>query len=177
MIPQRTEPGRVGHRLLAGAALLAALCLVTGCSKTGNVYGKITYKGKPLTMGRILFYDAQGHSVESTISEDGNYKITKAPTGTVKVAIVTPKKDPSGGGAGPGPGGMRGGPPGGRSGPPAGAAPPKGVLPEGVDPSIFDRGAKTKNAVEVPAKYGDPEKSGLTLTVSGGSQQKDWDLE
>jgi hypothetical protein len=90
------------------AALLLSSC--SGCgSDTGPfmgqtvpVKGKVTFKGKPLTQGEIVFEPADGFGREAhgKIQEDGTFELTTFKTGdgavpgTHRVAVSgTSKKD------------------------------------------------------------------------------------
>jgi hypothetical protein len=68
---------------------LPALLAVTGCGKkTGEVSGTVTFKGKPLPMGKIVFSDGK-RSGSGDIFE-GKYTVEKAPAGdNIKVTINT----------------------------------------------------------------------------------------
>ena len=118
------------YRVLCFIVLLVACagCVGTG---TGDVTGVVTYRGKPLPAGTISFYDATRGVWSSAIGPDGSYSVAGIPTGTARIAVVTPMAIS-----------MPGAPP-----------PPK--------------------SVPIPAKYADPDKSGLTCVVGRGSQTHD----
>jgi hypothetical protein len=67
--------------------------LLSGCSGKGkkkDVTGSVTYKGKPLPRGKINFFGGKdGKQQGSGEIRDGEYKVTQAPTGDVKITIVT----------------------------------------------------------------------------------------
>ncbi len=130
-------------------ALLAASLAVAGCGgSTGSVTGKVTYKGKTLTSGKVTFV-SETNSAFAPIQPDGTYSIPKVPTGKVVITVETPKAhqtmamDPSKMGGGP-------------SGP---VEPPKN--PE----------------VEAPVRYADPKTSPLNYEVKSGTQTYDIVLE
>src|SRR5215471_16423530 len=108
--------------------VLLCWCLaLTGCAGEGDVSGVVKYKGAPLKMGLVAFY--QDNKVWSgPLNPDGSFTVRKVRTGTAKITVVTPV-----------PIGMPG-------------------LPA------------LKDIVAVPAKYGDPEQSGLTYDVRKGPQ-------
>jgi hypothetical protein len=96
------------HRIvwLLSAPLALALALA-GCSvdnnrpKLGKVSGKVTYKGKPLTAGEVLFTPARnkggdtGQVATGQIDSDGSYVLTTFDTGdgavlgTHKVTVIS----------------------------------------------------------------------------------------
>jgi hypothetical protein len=62
-----------------------------GCgSKPGSVSGKVTYQGKPLTSGLVIFIDKDGRvSQPAGIEVDGSYVADNVPLGPVAVCVET----------------------------------------------------------------------------------------
>jgi hypothetical protein len=156
------------------ASALPLLFLASGCGPSsgtpGKVYGKVTYKGAPVTGGGITLQTKDGAKYGGAIDPDGTYSVPDLPPGDMTVTISTenlnpnpakPTIGPPGGGTGFPPGG---GPPGpsGSTGPPGGTATP--AKPQGT-------------YMKIPEKYGDPQTSGLTVTVPAGPVKKDFDLK
>jgi hypothetical protein len=56
--------------------LLAAGCGGPGRPETIPLTGRITYQGKPVPTGRIMFYPEQGRPATGTIEADGTYRLT-----------------------------------------------------------------------------------------------------
>jgi hypothetical protein len=62
-------------------ALLIIATLLLGCKNhgieipTAPVAGKVTYQGKPLGFGRILFFHPSGHAMGADIAPDGTYTL------------------------------------------------------------------------------------------------------
>jgi hypothetical protein len=136
---------------------------VGGCGgPTGDVSGKVTYKGHTVTGGEVLFLSEKGQLLRSPIDEEGNYHIRAVPAGSVKIAVMPPQ-----GGGMPSPK-MRGGqPPGGRQ---VGGLPKEGGPPPEIREQ-FGKGQATDPALkDFPAKYRTPEESGLTYTATTGTQ-------
>ncbi len=156
---------QVGRGVIIPAGVLGLLVLATGCSSHATISGKVTYLGKPLTGGIVLFVSADGKGTgRATIGSDGSYKIEKMPLGLAKIAVDTQSAQrPASGGKGP----------------PAGMKPPPGTkLPDAAKNSgIYGSGAREGNAEPIPENYADPEKSGLTYTVKSGSQPYDIELK
>jgi hypothetical protein len=165
------------RQLRAGMGLLC-LIAIAGCGSTGTVSGKVTFKDKPLTVGEVVFTtDEGGHVFRSDLSQDGSYRVSGIPPGSVKITITTPYPAEGTGGRPGGPPGRPGGPPGG-GGPPAGHGQiPTDKLPPGVGTGVFDPNKIPEGAVKIPDKYRDAEKSGLTYTVKSGSQTFDIPLQ
>jgi hypothetical protein len=74
-------------RKLRAAVAAAALCLLVfqGCGRgrpeTSPVSGHVTYGGKPVPSGRIVFYPGHGRSAMGTIEPDGSYRLTTFDSG------------------------------------------------------------------------------------------------
>jgi len=60
---------------------VSLLLIVAGCAKKGGmetapVSGKVTYRGKALTTGTVMFIPARGPAATGEIGKDGIYKLT-----------------------------------------------------------------------------------------------------
>jgi hypothetical protein len=146
------RPG--GRALRSGWPVL--LFLLAGCSSKGTVTGKITYQGKPLPVGTVVFVPEQGGQAITSDIRDGEYKIVKISPGPVKIAIDTPA-------------------PSGQSN--------QFIQQMMQKQASFGKSSEESNKpdqapkpVPVPKKYHDPDTSGLRYTVKGGSQVYDIDL-
>jgi hemoglobin len=58
-------------------------------AETGNVSGKVTYLGKPLTGGQVGMHSAAGKTYSAAIKEDGSFSLKSVPVGTYKVTVMT----------------------------------------------------------------------------------------
>jgi hypothetical protein len=80
-----------GQRASRRAAWLvpAALLLLAGCGAgRGDVTGEVTYKGQPLSLGRITFIGESGkQEVRSEYIIKGKYTIKGFPAGPAKVTV------------------------------------------------------------------------------------------
>jgi hypothetical protein len=155
----RTSTGR-----LVPLGFLCLLVLAVGCSSYASVKGKVTYQGKALTGGTVLFTSPGKGSQTAIIGEDGSYSIDKIAAGPVKIAVETQSVQP------PITGFTKGGPP-------KSMEPPKGVTPPGAANPVYGSGGKKRTAVKIPENYADPDKSGLTYTVKTGAQDHPIDLK
>jgi hypothetical protein len=136
-----------------GLILMAALA-ASGCgARTAAVAGKVSYRGKVVTSGRVSVKSQDGTGGSGVIQPDGTFVIAKAPVGPVKVAVDNPVP----------PGLTRGG-----------MAVPPGMSPN--DPEIKAAREQARSFVAIPVKYGDPEQSGLTATITGGKNELNLDL-
>jgi hypothetical protein len=154
--------GRGCARCLASGVFVLVAVFLGGCSKPpGSVSGRVSYKGKDLSYGTIVFVSQDNQVKQGDIDEDGSYKIENVPAGPAKVAVVVERAPELTGGPR-----MQAGKMGGPAGEVAG------------DKNYGKSGRKTvkKSTIQVPERYRDPEKSGLTYTVKSGQNQKDFDL-
>jgi hypothetical protein len=97
-------------RSLALLGLAASLLLLPGCSRQGvpeggsTISGQVTYNGKPVSYGFVLFYDMKDGLDPKTatvapvgmgkIGENGNYEATHVPAGTLMVCVATDPEIP-----------------------------------------------------------------------------------
>jgi hypothetical protein len=94
----------IGNRALGGGDWLLVALLAAGCAPGwGNVSGTVTYQGKQLTTGTIIFYDAANGAPSAEIKPDGTYTVSHVRAGTAKIAIVMPMDIPFMGFGGPAP--------------------------------------------------------------------------
>jgi hypothetical protein len=80
-----TSSTRGAYRCLAPATAVA-ICLATlGCGSgqlpVALVKGKVTYKGKPLEFGSILFQPQMGQTATGQIKSDGTFVLSTYATG------------------------------------------------------------------------------------------------
>lgn len=85
---------------ITGLSLALSFMLTLGCGEDAppelaEVTGKVTYKGKPVPGGMIVFLSEDGKRFVSPIKRDGSFSL-KSPLGPVKAAVVT--RQPSGDG-------------------------------------------------------------------------------
>jgi hypothetical protein len=155
---------RIRLRSAAGAVLLL---WAVSCSSKGSVTGKVFYKDKPLPGGSVMLSHPKLGIVRSRIDAEGSYQFENIPPAEVKIAVMGPQTEQRGG----------------RS------------LPKGFDMEKIKAGGVSEEEIEqrmgvrrpgassggatvsLPKKYQDPEQSGLTFTVTGGSQTHDIKLD
>ncbi len=134
----------------AAVAILLAL-FVVGCQGRGDVAGKVAYQQRALASGTVLLVASDGSIHQGNIQLDGTYLVRGVPSGDARLAVNSP--DPS--------------------------APlvRKAALPI-PDPATVQRNAAIKAKwFPIPKKYGDPNTSGLKLSVNRGPNPHDIDLE
>lgn len=126
-----------------------------------KVHGKVTYKGKPVPLGSVLFVpiqpppDGSMQPASGTINADGTYELqSKADPGAIlgehKVVVMA----------------VDGGQP--------AAAPDPSKAPEIVGPAPAKQAARFKSLV--PEKYSNPESTPLTRKVVPGDNALDIEL-
>jgi len=121
-----------------------------GCGpgeKFAEVTGVVKYKGTPLTAGRVAFMGADNSVGASDIQADGTYTIARIAPGMAKIGVTPPPApivNPQ----------MKG----------------KGGVP-GREDDVKNFTAPTASKVKLPAAAGDPDKSGLSYTVTDAPKQ------
>jgi hypothetical protein len=138
-------------------AILAGLVLagLAGCGPvTGDVSGKVLFKGKEVRTGSVMFIGSNSLPVYSQIREDGTYSVSRVPLGQATITVDSPNPNESAGGGRPREG-REGYPPNGRD-----------VLPPGA-----------KLWFPIPDSYSDQMKSPLTYTVQAGLNTFDIELK
>jgi hypothetical protein len=85
------HPTRVAGLVIAAGFLTAALA---GCSSgppTGEVKGKVTFKGKPVTEGTVTFLNPkEGGAAEAEIGRDGTYEVQGGVVVGDYLVVITP---------------------------------------------------------------------------------------
>jgi hypothetical protein len=91
-------------RMVACLSFVALMAAIAGCDGQGaglaSVKGTVTYQGRPLEEGRIVFQPPQGRPSSGAIKAGQIVEVTTfklgdgAPAGPVKVAIQATKPDP-----------------------------------------------------------------------------------
>ena len=126
-----------------------------GCARQPcTVSGRVAFQGQPVTGGSVVLYGEGQQIVRGTIGPDGTYSIPNAPRGHVRIAVAPPIRLPAG---------MRKK----YTTPPVIDGP---VIPDSTPP------AKDSRALAIPARYGVPEESGLTITVDRSVTEFDINL-
>jgi hypothetical protein len=76
-----------------GVALFLAVATlgVVGCGMgTGDVRGRVTYRGRPVICGGVIMVGPDGRTVTGQVNAEGHYRLKSVPAGTVRVAVVSP---------------------------------------------------------------------------------------
>jgi hypothetical protein len=150
-------------RLPCRAGIWAAFLFLaaSGCAAKGTITGRVTYDGKPLTGGSVIFLDSADRAHPGPIDSQGNYRIENVPVGEVKIALNVTEGLPAMPGGG-GRGAMRWGPPGGQA-------------PAGLNVGTGEAKSGPKKAL-VSERFKSPEQSGLRYMVISGPQTHNLDL-
>ena len=166
--------------LLAFFSVTLVVCGCAGKSDSDRVQltGKVSYKGSPVTGGDINFHPiGKGTPTNLKIGADGTLKITGVDPGEYKVVINT---DPIKGSSAPAPAVLgkdtKDGQP--QKGMPKDMVPPKDMAtgpPGGLNIDQSKMGVQPVY-VAIPAKYKAVNTTPLTITLSKGKQEKDFEL-
>jgi len=130
--------------------LIPTLGFVGGCGgePTGNIHGKVTIAGQPVALGTVAVISDRGGAVRQAAIQSGEYRLDELPLGLVRFSVHT-------------------------------HAPAPGMVPPGENPPSETAAARERPAdfaSSVPPRYGDPDKSGLTLEVQPSTQKFDLEL-
>jgi hypothetical protein len=79
----------LGARLLLVVACALPVLTAAGCQGRGNVHGKVTYNGKPVVFGTVLFHGKDGLR-QGNISPDGSYAVRDVAAGEARAAVNSP---------------------------------------------------------------------------------------
>jgi hypothetical protein len=157
---------RSSTRACGGLLLLGLLALSVGCTNKykarATVKGKVTFAGKALTAGNVVF-SGKDPSItgSSAIDKDGNYRMTDAPLGEVKITVSVPQLPLGGMGATTGRSGTKG------------LKDSESVNPDNPGQRITIMGQMPSHVLPVPEKYAKVETTPLTYTVEKGEHTHD----
>jgi hypothetical protein len=87
---------RIGAHRRRGFTGVALACLVAaGCGGgTGDVTGRVSYKGKPVASGSVVLIGSDGMPRYSHIRPDGTYRFAGVPAGEAKLGVNSPNPVP-----------------------------------------------------------------------------------
>jgi len=91
---QHSRPRRAARafRAVSIAVWGIASCGFAGCGSSGpSVGGTVTFEGRPLTTGFVMFQTAGGIQ-QATIGTDGSYRVGGLVPGEARVAVVGPAR-------------------------------------------------------------------------------------
>ena len=71
-----TQSTRAIIRLAAVACLAACIGCGPSRPEMAAVHGRVTYQGKPVVEGTIVFYPEKGRPATGTLAPDGSYRLT-----------------------------------------------------------------------------------------------------
>jgi hypothetical protein len=133
--------------------LLVAVLIagVGGCGKTARVTGKVSYQGRDVVYGSVVFLGADNKAHSGVIGPDGTYTVEGVPPGEAKISVLS--RDPSKGRSAA------------RRQKPAQPSEKPSASPEAV-----------KGWFPLPSNYESPDNSGLSYTVSSGHVRHDVEL-
>jgi hypothetical protein len=152
------------RRLIFCTALTFSVALF-GCSAPrSNVFGNVTFRGKPVVGGTIILLSADNRTYPARIQADGSYRIASVPRGHIAVAVQGDEVRP----------------------PPRPAPGAKTKDAFGFNEAKADDERKAGSAppspttgpvLKIPASYGDPGRSGLSFELELPEQEYSIDLK
>lgn len=122
---------------------------LSGCGGSGDVTGKVTYKGKTVASGAVLLFASDQLPYYGAIQSDGTFTIPRVPLGEALIGVNSP--DPK-----------------------TLYAPAANKIGKKMPPSAPLDPSKW---FPLPAKAGDPAASGLTCTIGSGPNVLNLDLK
>ena len=135
-----------------GGWMLILIVLMTGCSRSTTASGTVTFRGRAVTNGSVIFVGSDKVAHSGVIAPDGIYTVEGLLPGNFSVAVVS--RDPSRGRSI-----LRGHKPGSSGrGSPAGKAKGEGWFP-------------------LPSQYESAATSGLSCTLGTGKVKYDVELK
>lgn len=140
---------------ILGFAFFPLLVALSGCGEPrGKVSGKVTFKGKAVPGGTVVFVTEDDlRRADVPIQPDGSYSSVNVPAGNLRVGVM------------PGPKGLKDSMPKGVKMPKMPADNPAAKMYEG-----------TGTYVDIPQELRDPATSKITVTVGRG-EEKTFDID
>jgi hypothetical protein len=129
--------------------LLAGIC---GCGSTAKVTGKVSYQGRPVTYGSVIFRSADKTAHSGVIEPDGSYSVEGVPSGTSAIAVIS--REPS-----------------------KGRSVARRNKPGQVDDGATAKAAAMNRWFPLPPNFEDAKTSGLECTVDSRHVNHDIDLK
>jgi hypothetical protein len=166
---------------LTCAGLFFTIGFLGGCGSNGNVVqhgnlcGKVTLKGQPVTGGKLIFLTEDDKTIEVSIQPDGTYS-GGVPLGEARVAVDTEfikamvsatQHTVSGSARNFNREANREA---------FGKIDGKDFKPPKPEERSKFNSMQGMKYVPIPEKYRKPKESGISVTVSRGSQEKDFNL-
>jgi hypothetical protein len=151
-------------RPLVVLPVVLAVVLSQGCSggPRSDVFGTITYEGKPVKGGTIILLAPDNRTYPGRIQDDGSYRITSVPQGKIQVAVqgspprVKPRPAPD------------------TKGPTSQAKEERKTADNQKQAALPP---PPSDGLQIPAWYSDPTRSGLSLELGASQQEFSVDLK
>lgn len=144
------------NRFLASGVMtvvIVSIMWAAGCSPTttGSVEGRVTFNGKSVGTGLVVFVAPDGHAtLPAAVQADGTFRIPKVPIGLMRVSFDNPP-------------------------PPSFPAAVRSTGEE--DPETTALREQAKRFIATPLRYKDPASSGLSFEIHGGVNTCHLDLQ
>src|SRR5262249_16240851 len=135
-----------------GSSVTVLLLAACGCGSTATVTGKVTYQGRPVTYGSVIFLAADNTARSGIIEPDGSYSVEDVPRGEGKIGVIS--HDPS-----------------------KGRSTVGGEKPASPGKKNAAAAKTAGGWFPLPHRFEDPETSGLSCTISKGRVVYDIELK
>ena len=140
----------MGRRQSGAAALLMLVLAACGCGEEkATVSGTVRYRGKPLKSGTVTFTGTGNRTFAAKIDEQGRYTVSGLAAGSATATVTSPRPVPA----------------------------PRIKLPQPVEGAEGPSPAAQRGWFAIPPQYGEPNRSGLRYTLTGGDNNVDIDLK
>ena len=145
-------------------AALLVVAAVSGCGgdlPRSSVHGKVTYQGKAVSGGTVIFLSKDNMTHLADIQPDGTYTVQGVPQGAVKVSVQQPPPRPA---------------------PRPAPVPGKDNSVAAADDEARRKGQAdpppaARSAGQLPPRYSDPAQSGLAFDLMDADQEFPIDLK
>ena len=85
--------GNNGNAMDGVGGVLIVLAAAGGCGGPATITGKVTYQGRPVVYGSVIFLSADKTARSAVIQPDGSYTVENVPPGAVKIGVIS--RDPA----------------------------------------------------------------------------------
>ncbi len=145
--------GDVMHKIVASLFAAILLATIAGCGSSTSVTGKVTFAGRAVVNGTVIFAAADKTAHSTVIEPDGTYTMEGLLPGAFRIAVIS--RDPSKG---------------------------RSILrtrkPDAPsNPGTMSKVAPMHGWFPLPVKWESPTTSGLSCTLGAGRTTHDIELK
>jgi hypothetical protein len=141
-----------GSCWLGGALCSFVLAAIVGCDHSANVSGRITYQGRPVTYGSVVFRCSDDSARSAAIKPDGTYAVENVSQGNASIAVIS--RNPA-----------------------LGRSAWRPLKAASVGKQAATQDSAVKSWFPLPSTYEDPRTSGLSCEISTRRVAHDVELQ